>query len=80
MNIDTWAVVLATIVGPVAAVFITRWNDHRREERNRLLYVYRTLMATRKIAISQEHVTAINLVEVEFHTPAETFIDNVDRV
>jgi len=67
MNIDTWAVVLATIVGPVAAVFITRWNDHRREDRNRLLYVYRTLMATRKIAISQEHVTAINLVEVEFH-------------
>jgi hypothetical protein len=67
MNIDTWAVVLATIAGPVAAVFITRWNDHRREDRNRLLHVYRVLMATRKIAISQEHVAAINLIEVEFH-------------
>jgi hypothetical protein len=67
MNIDTWAVVLATIVGPVSAVFITRWDDHRREARNRLLNVYRTLMATRKIAISPEHVGAINLVEVEFH-------------
>jgi hypothetical protein len=67
MNIDTWAVVLATIVGPVAAVFITRWNDQRRETRNRLLHVYRVLMATRRSNVSQDHVAAINLVEVEFH-------------
>lgn len=67
MNIDTWAVVLATIVGPVAAVFITRWNDQRREARNRLLHVYRVLMATRRSNVSQDHVAAINLVEVEFH-------------
>lgn len=67
MNIDTWAVVLATIVGPVSAVFITRWNDQRREARNRLLHVYRVLMATRRSAVSQDHVAAINLVEVEFH-------------
>lgn len=67
MNIDTWAVVLATIVGPVSAVFITRWNDQRREARSRLLHVYRVLMATRRSNVSQEHVAAINLVEVEFH-------------
>ncbi len=67
MNIDTWAVVLATIVGPIAAVFITRWNDHRREARGRLLHVYRVLMATRRSNVSQDHVAAINLVEVEFH-------------
>ncbi|MGH6790297.1 MAG: DUF6680 family protein [Pseudolabrys sp.] len=67
MNIDTWAVVLATIIGPVSAVFITRWNDHRREDRNRRLHVYRVLMATRRSNISEDHVAAINLVEVEFH-------------
>jgi hypothetical protein len=67
MNVDTWAVVLATIVGPIAAVFITRWNDQRREARNRLLHVYRVLMATRRSNVSQDHVAAINLVEVEFH-------------
>jgi hypothetical protein len=67
MNVDTWAVVLATIVGPIAAVLITRWRDNKREARNRLLHVYRVLMSTRKVAISEEHVGAINLIEVEFH-------------
>jgi len=67
MNIDTWAVVAATIIGPLAAVFITRWNDQRREARSRLMHVYRVLMATRRSNVSQDHVAAINLVEVEFH-------------
>src|SRR5262245_43706956 len=67
MNIDTWAVVLATVIGPVAAVFITCWNDHRREARNPLMPAHRVLMATRRSAMSQDHVSAINLVEVEFH-------------
>jgi hypothetical protein len=67
VSIDTWAVVLATMVGPVAAVLITRWNDQRHEQRNRLLHIYRVLMSTRRMSVSQEHVAAINLVEVEFH-------------
>jgi len=66
MNVDTWAVVLATFAGPIVAVLITRWNDERRERRGRLLQIYRTLMATRRTNISLDHVTAINLIEVEF--------------
>src|SRR5262245_43696047 len=65
--IDTWAVVIATFFGPVIAVLITRWNDRRTERRQRLLGIFRTLMATRRMTISQEHVAAINLIEVEFH-------------
>ncbi|WFU45876.1 hypothetical protein QA640_44515 (plasmid) [Bradyrhizobium sp. CB82] len=57
MNIYTWAVVLATIVGPFAAV-ITRWNDQRREARNRLLHVCRVLMATQRSKVSQDHDAA----------------------
>ncbi len=67
VSIDTWAVVLATIVGPVAAIIITRWGDQRREQRDRLFNIYRVLMATRRMNISADHVAAINLVEVEFH-------------
>jgi hypothetical protein len=64
---ETIAIAAATIVGPIAAVLITRWNDRRMQRRERLHRIYRTLMATRKSAISQEHVEAINLIEVEFH-------------
>ena len=60
---ETIAIAAATIVGPIAAVLITRWNDRRMQRRERLHRIYRTLMATRKSAISQEHVEAINLIE-----------------
>ena len=64
---ETLAIVAATFLGPVAAVLITLWREAVREKRNRRLYVFRTLMATRKIPISNEHVNAINLVEVDFY-------------
>ncbi len=76
MIISDEAIVIAaaTLLGPIAAVVITRWQDHRAQRRERLLYVFRTLMATRRMAISQEHVGAINLIEVEFHN-VEPVID-----
>ncbi|BDA85804.1 hypothetical protein Sa4125_33460 [Aureimonas sp. SA4125] len=66
MNIDTWAVVLATALGPIAAVAITVWREERREKYARRLDVFRTLMSTRRTGISPEHVRALNLVEVDF--------------
>lgn len=64
---DTWAVVLATFFGPVAALIITLIRDERTQKYNRRLYVFRVLMSTRKIAISNEHVNALNLIEVDFY-------------
>jgi hypothetical protein len=61
------AIAAATLIGPIAAVLITRWNDKRAQDRQRRMHVYRTLMATRRVNVSQDHVGAINLVEVEFH-------------
>jgi hypothetical protein len=60
MNVDTWAVVLATFLGPIAALLITFVRDSRTQKYNRRLHVFRTLMATRKIAISPDHVNALN--------------------
>ena len=67
MNIDTWAVVLATAAGPIAAVARTFWREDRASLRSRRSEVFRTLMATRQLAISREHVNALNLIEVDFY-------------
>ncbi|MEX3933142.1 DUF6680 family protein [Paraburkholderia phymatum] len=67
MQVDTWAVVLATFFGPIAALLITFFRDWRSQKYNRRLHVFRVLMATRKTAISNDHVNALNLIEVEFY-------------
>ena len=71
MIVDTFwlaiATLLATFVGPIAAVLITRWGDERRERQSRQLTVFRLLMANRRSQLSSEFVIGLNLVEVEFH-------------
>ena len=64
---DTWAIVAATGLGPIFAVLITFWRDARNSLRTRRLWVFLTLMATRRVNISPEHVNALNLVEVDFY-------------
>ncbi len=67
---DLWlgiAVVIATLLGPVLAVFITRLNDERRDQRNRRMEVFRSLMGARRAPLSPDRIKALNLVEIEFH-------------
>ena len=64
---ETWAIVAATGLGPILAVGLTLWRKSVTAKYNRRLHVFRTLMATRRVPISNEHVTAINLVEVDFY-------------
>ena len=64
---ETWAIVAATGLGPILAVIITLWREGARDKYNRRLWVFRTLMATRKVPISNDHVNAVNMVEVDFY-------------
>jgi len=57
---------IALVAGPVIAVLIARHLDDRRAKRNRQLDIFRTLMRTRRMTISPDHVGALNLVEIEF--------------
>lgn len=63
----TYAIVFATLLGPIIAVLITRWQDARDRTHRRRAETFRTLMATRGTPISNEHVGAMNTVEVDFY-------------
>ena len=58
--------ILAIIIGPVAAVQIQKFLERTRDKRNRKLFVFKTLMATRGSALSYAHVEALNRIDLEF--------------
>jgi hypothetical protein len=61
------AIVVATFLGPVAAVQAQKWVERGQQQRQRRITVFRTLMATRRQALSPAHVEAINVIPVEFY-------------
>jgi hypothetical protein len=66
MTISDFAIVFATLLGPVLAIQAQRWIEVHRERRRAKDQIFRTLMATRAASLSQEHVRALNLIELEF--------------
>jgi len=61
-----WAVVGATLVGPVLAVQVQKYLERWREANQRRERIFKTLMATRASRLSLEHVSALNLIDIEF--------------
>lgn len=60
------ATIIAVVLGPIFAVLVTRFVDNSRAAKSRKLDIYRALMKTRLIPLHMEHVSALNLIEVEF--------------
>ena len=73
-TLESVAIIFATLMGPIFAVMITFWREGRKEQTQRRFYIFRTLMATRRIAISREHVDALNLIEVDFYGRADVIL------
>lgn len=65
MQID-WAVVFATIVGPIAAVQISELLQRRRQARDRKEWAFRTIWVTRSAKLNPEHVAALNHLDFLF--------------
>ena len=61
-----WLNIVAVILGPILAVQAQKWLERRREERMRKLFLFRELMATRAARLSQRHVEALNLIDLEY--------------
>jgi hypothetical protein len=57
---------VAILAGPAVGAWLTRRLDDRRELQKRKFDIFRALMRTRKMPIHIDHVSALNLVEVEF--------------
>lgn len=58
---------IAVIVSPMIALSMSRTIERRREESDRRYQVFRTLMKTRAIRLEPDHVSALNLVDLEFY-------------
>ena len=59
--------IIALLVGPLVAVQVTRYLDDRREIRQRKLWIFKTLMATRISTLAPHHVEALNRIDLEFN-------------
>jgi hypothetical protein len=62
-----WVLVIATIAGPILAVQAQKWIERLRESRNRKLWVFQQLMATRAARLSADHVQALNMIDLVFY-------------
>ena len=66
MNIADWLMIIAVLLGPIIAVQLTRYLDNKKEIRERKLWIFKTLMATRASTLSPHHVEALNRIDLEF--------------
>jgi hypothetical protein len=62
-----WLTIIAIISAPISALWIQSKLDERKETRKRRLDIFKTLMATRASVLSQDHIKALNMIDIEFY-------------
>lgn len=67
MDISDIVMIFAVILGPILAVQTQKYIELIQETEKRKLHIFRTLMSTRATRLSQEHVTALNMIDIEFY-------------
>jgi hypothetical protein len=64
------AIILATIMGPIFAVWASDYRRKKEEQRERRAKIFRALMGTRSLPAAPAQVEAINQIELEFNSNA----------
>ncbi len=59
--------ILATFLGSTFAVQVQKFIEMKKEVKNRKLWIFHTLMATRANRIADRHVEALNMIDLEYH-------------
>lgn len=67
MEMKDWIMVIAVMAGPILAVQAQKRIERIREKRSRKLRIFHTLMSTRATRLSPEHVSALNMIDLEFY-------------
>jgi hypothetical protein len=62
-----FAVLTATVLGPILAVQAQKAIESIREKRRRKAYLFEQLMATRASRVAPEHVRALNMIDLVFY-------------
>lgn len=73
------AIVLAMLLSPFLAVHIQRRLDEAKEVKERRMWIFRVLMATRAARLSPNHVEALNSVPIEFYGNSESLQGITDK-
>lgn len=66
MDIKDWIYIGAVLLAPIAAVQVQKWLERFRENKQRKVYLFKTLMTTRASRVSIDHVQALNMIDIEF--------------
>ena len=66
MKTGEWLTIFAILLGPILAVQAQKWVESAKEKRNRRLYIFKRLMATRGAVLSPAHVEGLNMIDLEF--------------
>jgi hypothetical protein len=67
MEVKDFAVVAATLLGPILAVQAQKAIERIRERKSRKSWVFHQLMGTRAARVSAEHVQALNMIDLVFY-------------
>jgi hypothetical protein len=68
IRIAEWLLITATVAGPILAVQAQKLVERLTEARNRKLWIFYTLMATRAARAAPEHVQALNAIDLAFRS------------
>lgn len=60
------AIVFATLVGPIFAIWASEWRQKNRQNQERKEWVFRTLMTTRSARLHPDHIQALNHIAFVF--------------
>jgi len=70
MTTSDWVMIGAVLLAPLVAVQVQKWLERWREESERKKQIFKRLMATRATRLDPSHVTALNMIDLEFEEKA----------